>query len=173
MRPQVIDRRGAVVAGLLLALGGCGEPSAPDTGRAGSDGGGGGGSASGSASGGAIASGGGTGAGRGSGSVVGGSAGQAGGGTNLTVAALRDATDDECSIMCTKSNQVCPGYKLSVCLAMCQGQADDAFAAGSCQIELYDALRCINALDSRRIACDPNGVIFNGCDAEQAAYSGC
>jgi hypothetical protein len=35
-------------------------------------------------------------------------------------------------------------------------------------VELYDALRCINALDNAKIACDTNGVVFNGCDAEQA-----
>jgi len=167
----MIDRCGPLFAVLLLV--GCGEPEAPDTGRAGSKSGGSGGAAAGStASGGAGVGNGGTGPGT-SGSATGGTSGQAAGGGPLTAEQLRDATHDECFAMCTKANQVCPDSELSECLLTCQGQADEAFAAKSCASELFEAIQCINALENGKIACDPNGVIFNGCDAEQAAYSGC
>jgi hypothetical protein len=168
------DARGLVTGGLLATLFGCSEPAAPDTGRGGSDSGAGGsvGAAAGSTdSGGSVAEGG-TGAGH-SGAAAGGAPGQAGGGTELTGAALRDATHDECFTMCTKANQACPDYDIPVCFGTCQGQADGAFADNSCARELYEALRCINTLGTENFACDPNGVVFNGCELEQAAYSGC
>jgi hypothetical protein len=45
--------------------------------------------------------------------------------------------------------------------------------ANSCAHEPYDGLRCINALGTEKIACDPDGIVFDGCLAEQAAYAAC
>jgi hypothetical protein len=167
----MIDRCGPVVAVLLLAA--CGEQGGPDTSGAGSNSGGSGGAAAGSTASGGAGAGNGGAAGGTSGSATGGTSGQGGGSGPLTGEQLRDATHDECFAMCTKANQVCPDYKISDCLLTCQGQADDAFASEACASELYEALQCINALENGKIACDPNGVVFNGCEAEQAAYSGC
>lgn len=107
--------------------------------------------------------------------VGGGGSGNAG--ADLTPEELRDATYDECAVACVTENEACPSIAQENCFGSCSSQADGALTSGSCGLELYQALYCINRqLEISDIRCpsSPGGApMFDGCLEEQVRYADC
>jgi hypothetical protein len=110
------------------------------------------------------------------GATKGGSAGssQGGAGGQLTGQELKNAVYAECDRHCARVAATCSTIGLGVCTDTCHQQADNFAASGTCAVEQYALLRCVNDTTMvANITCIPNGWEYDRCQAELATYNAC